>query len=95
VAQAPEELIGVKLMRHAFQPDTGRLTIPTADKGEREGAMNLFAGAIGYYKNPFSHRNVGIARAVQAASLILTANELYVTAKTHAALADARESASS
>ncbi len=53
--------------------------------------MHLFSGAIGYYKYPFSHRRVGIARAVQAASLILTANELYVTTKTHAALAEQRK----
>ena len=90
---SPDDLVGIPLMRKAFHPGNGPLTIPEAASAEREAAMHLFSGAIGYYKNPFSHRHVGIARAVQAASLILTANELYITAKTHAALAEQRRRA--
>jgi hypothetical protein len=91
VTNSPDDLVGVPLMRKAFHTENGPLTIPEAAPAEREAVQHLFSGAIGYYKNPFSHRRVGIARAVQAASLILTANELYITAKTHAALAEKRK----
>ena len=95
VTNSPNDLVGIPLMRKAFHPENGHLTIPEAAAAEREAVMHLFSGAIGYYKNPFSHRKVGIAKAVQAASLILTANELYVTAKTHAALAEKRKAGQS
>jgi len=49
-----------------------------------EAASNIFAGAMGYYKNAFSHRIVGLSQAVQAASLILFANQLIAQADLHA-----------
>ena len=45
-------LLGVKLMRAAFAPETGPLTDPNMDRGEQVGRMELFAGAIASYKNP-------------------------------------------
>ena len=53
-----DNLIGVKLMREAFAPETGQLTDTSAEGGERVGRMELFAGAIASYKNPHSHRDV-------------------------------------
>ena len=41
------EHIGTALMRRAFSVDDGPLTDMTAEKGERVGRMELFAGAIG------------------------------------------------
>jgi uncharacterized protein (TIGR02391 family) len=76
----PDDLVGVQLMRTAFHSETGPLRFPEAEKGEREGMAHLFAGAIATFKNPFSHRAVKISRAVQAASLILFANELLASA---------------
>lgn len=89
----PDDAVGVKLMRQAFHPKNGPLTIPENVAAEREAAQHLFAGAIGYYKNQFSHRVVGISDAVRAASLILMANELYLTAKAHTLLAEQRKAA--
>ena len=43
----PQTLIGVDLMRKAFHPNDGRLTIPGDASGERQAIMDLFAGAIG------------------------------------------------
>lgn len=52
--------IGVKLMREAFKPGSGPLRQKALDGvvAEQEAEQNLFAGAIGYYKNPGSHRDV-------------------------------------
>jgi uncharacterized protein (TIGR02391 family) len=52
--------IGAPLMRRAFDPTNGPLTRMTDPMAEREALSNLFAGAIGSYKNPHSHRNVAI-----------------------------------
>jgi uncharacterized protein (TIGR02391 family) len=46
----PSHLIGVALMRKAFDPKNGPLTDTDAEEGEREARSALFAGAIGSYK---------------------------------------------
>lgn len=48
-------------MREAFNQDRGPLRDPAADGGERVARMELFAGAIGSFKNPHSHRDVNLA----------------------------------
>ena len=66
--------IGTDLMRRAFGK-TGPLTDAEAPEAEREALANLFAGAIGSYKNPHSHRNVTID-AAEAAEIIVLASHL-------------------
>lgn len=70
----PADLIGVHLVRQAF-----RLERPLADGNlptpEQEGMMHLFAGAIGLYKNPQSHRYVPTL-AEEAAEVIMFASQL-------------------
>jgi uncharacterized protein (TIGR02391 family) len=68
--------IGVPLMRKAFDPENGPLTDKATEKGEREARSSLFAGAIGSYKNPHSHRNVALDDPDEAAEIILLANHL-------------------
>ncbi len=68
--------IGVALMRTAFNPDNGPLTDKNTDKGERVARMELFASAIGTYKNPSSHREVDFADPKEAADIIHIANQL-------------------
>ena len=70
-----DSLLGVKLMREAFR-DNGPLADMNADAGERVGRMELFAGAIGSYKNPHSHRDVDLDDPVEAIEIILLANHL-------------------
>jgi uncharacterized protein (TIGR02391 family) len=50
--------LGTKLMRKAFDVETGPLTDKTAEPAERQALSDLFVGAIGTYKNPHSHRDV-------------------------------------
>ncbi len=68
--------IGVPLMRKAFNPTNGILTDKSADAGEQTARMELFAGAIGMYKNPSSHRDITFADPKEAADIIHMANQL-------------------
>ena len=69
-------LFGVKLMREAFNVDKGPLTDLALEVPEREALLALFAGAIGWFKNPQSHKNVGVSDAREAIETILFANRL-------------------
>lgn len=63
------------LMRRAFHPDTGPLRDATWVAGERDAEMALFAGAIGFAKNPASHRDVDVP-PLEATRLIVFAAHL-------------------
>lgn len=67
--------IGVPLMRKAFDEATGPLTDPNALGAEKQALSHLFAGAIGSYKNPSSHRRVRIGPQ-EAAEMIVLASHL-------------------
>lgn len=67
---------GVDLMRVAFRPDTGPLTDKTQPRAEQEALMHLFAGAIGSYKNPHSHRTVTITDPSEAQQMVVLASHL-------------------
>lgn len=66
---------GVHLMRQAFHAQDGPLTDANQPPAEKDATHQLFAGAIGLYKNPHSHRNVSVA-ADEAAELIIFASHL-------------------
>ena len=67
--------IGVSLMRKAFDKNNGKLTDMSQHDSEREAKAHLFAGAIGLYKNPSSHRDVEIT-AENAVEIIIIASHL-------------------
>jgi uncharacterized protein (TIGR02391 family) len=75
-SRLPSELVGVSLMREAFKPTSGPLADHTAEKGEQEAQSALFAGAIGSYKNPQSHRDVNLDSPLDALEIIMLANHL-------------------
>ena len=75
-SQLGASIIGVKLMRAAFNPENGPLTDMAVEGGERVGRMELFAGAIASYKNPYSHRDVNLDDPAEAIEVILLANHL-------------------
>ncbi len=72
----PDDRVGTKLMRDAFNPETGPLTDPNLVLAEREAEAHLFSGAIGYAKNPAGHRDFEVT-AVEAAQLIIFASYLF------------------
>lgn len=63
-------------MRKAFDPKGGPLTDLNQEKGEREALSHLFAGAIGSYKNPHSHRTVTITDPKEAQEMVMLASHL-------------------
>ena len=77
-ALAPEHKteLGVNLMRKAFHPENGPLTDDTQVSGERQAVSDLFAGAIGCFKNPSSHRDVDFSDPAEVAELIMLADQL-------------------
>lgn len=66
--------IGVTLMRKAFG-EAGPLADGAAPKAEQQALSDLFAGAIGSYKNPHSHRSV-VIDAAEAVEMIVLASHL-------------------
>ncbi|MEP9354880.1 TIGR02391 family protein [Xanthobacter sp. KR7-65] len=68
--------LGIALMRRAFDKNAGPLRDVNAPEGEREARAHFFAGAIGSYKNPHSHRNVALDDPDEAAEIIMLANHL-------------------
>ena len=74
--------LGADLMRKAFDPsDTpkdnrGKLTNLAHPLGEREALAHLFAGAIGSYKNPHSHRTVNLDDPAEAREQVMLASHL-------------------
>lgn len=75
-ASGLQSLLGVALMRQAFHPENGPLTDKNTEGGEREARAALFAGAIGSYKNPHSHRDVPLDDPNEAFETIMLANHL-------------------
>lgn len=68
--------IGTQLMRKAFDKATGPLTDMQQPEAEREALAHLFAGAIGSYKNPHSHRTVTIRDRAEAQEMVVLASHL-------------------
>jgi len=65
-------------MRKAFHPETGPLADNDTLPAEREALMHLFAGAIGSYKNPHSHRRVKIEPKESVEMIVLASHLLAI-----------------
>lgn len=78
-AKLKPEDIGTSLMRKAFNRDNGALADKNLPEAEREAVANLFAGAIGTFKNPQSHRYAAVTSPEEAMEMIMIANYLLRT----------------
>lgn len=76
--QAPE-IVGTDLMRKAFGGPLAPTHLP---KAEQDSLGHLFAGAIGWFKNPISHRHVGIGQIDYAVQSLMFASHLVYLAET-------------
>ncbi len=73
---AGNDEIGTKLARHALDPKSGPLADHHLEFAEREAISHLFAGALGAFKNPTSHRIVDFDDPALAADAVLLADLL-------------------
>jgi uncharacterized protein (TIGR02391 family) len=77
----PQDIVGTDLMRKAFG---GKLAPEHLPKAEQESLSHIFAGAIGWFKNPLSHRHVGINQIHYAVQTLMFASHLlYLTETMH------------
>lgn len=83
-AGLPESLLGTDLMRRAFHPNDGELTDSNRHPSEQQAVSDLFAGAIGLFKNPSSHRDVNWGDPGDCAELIYLADHLLRMVEKHA-----------
>jgi uncharacterized protein (TIGR02391 family) len=79
--------IGPALMRKAFDPKTGPLRDDSAIDIEKIAIADMFAGLIGAYKTPRSHRHV-VLDAAEAAEIIIFASHLLKIVDARAAKMD-------
>ena len=70
--------LGTKLIRGAFNAPNGRLTDTNLPEAEQQALSDLFAGAIGLYKNPHSHRHVSITAEEAVEIIMLASHLLYI-----------------
>jgi uncharacterized protein (TIGR02391 family) len=72
----PDREHGVPMIRKAFDKKTGPLKDEEQEEAEQEALAHLFAGAVGSYKNPHSHRNVPMNDAAEAHEIVVLASHL-------------------
>lgn len=89
-ASLSDKLVGVPLMRTAFHIDSGKLADKKRHEGERQATSDLFAGAIGLFKNPSSHRDVNWEDPIECVELIYLANHLLRLVERHKQAEDSK-----
>lgn len=86
--------VGVPLMRAAFGVPQGPLTDKATVPAEQQAMSDLFAGAIGSFKNPASHRSqAGIQPAEAVERIMLASHLLRIIEERKAAQAQASAAA--
>jgi uncharacterized protein (TIGR02391 family) len=71
----PATMIGTSLMRAAFGTG-GPLADVSLVTSEQEATAHLFAGAIGLFKNPTSHRSGAVSKPEDVVALVMLADYL-------------------
>ncbi len=77
-AHLPADIVGAALINRAFKPDKPILRYSKIE-AEQESIMSLLRGMIQVFKNPQSHRFVGVQSKTECLSvLLMCSNLLYV-----------------
>ncbi len=77
-AHLPADIVGAALINRAFKPDKPLLRYSKIE-AEQEGMMSLLRGMIQVFKNPQSHRFVGVQNKEECLSaLLMCSNLLHV-----------------
>ena len=71
----PNHMVGADLMAQAFRGDKP-LLLYSEVKAEQEGMMSLLRGLIQVYKNPQSHRFVGVQNKSECLGILLMCSNL-------------------
>lgn len=74
-SKVSEDVVGANLIAKAFRPDDP-LLVYSPIKAEQEGMMALLRGMIMVYKNPQSHRFVGLQNASECLGVLLMCSSL-------------------
>lgn len=74
-AHLPDDSVGAPLMAEAFKPDKPLLRY-SKTRAEQEGLMSLLRGIIQVFKNPQSHRFVGVQNKADCLGLLLVCSSL-------------------
>ena len=64
-----------QFMRKAFHPENGNLKDANQTADEKQATSDLFAGAMGLYRNPHAHQNISVT-AEEAVEIIIFASHL-------------------
>jgi uncharacterized protein (TIGR02391 family) len=80
-ARLTADNVGTALMRSAFDARKGSLSDKRMPTAEREAMAHLFAGSIGLYKNPCSHRDVDLDFADTFEMVLLASHLLKIVDK--------------
>lgn len=75
-ARLSDSDLGTELMRKAFDKERGPLADKSTLPSEREATAHLFAGAVGLFKNPNSHRKIELRDAAEAVEMLMLATHL-------------------
>ena len=77
-ARLSKDVVGAALITRAFKPDKPILRYSNIE-ADQEGMMSLLRGIIQVFKNPHSHRFVGVQNKEECLSvLLMCSNLLYV-----------------
>lgn len=77
-AKLDASFVGTNLMRKAFDPSNGPLTNKHAVPAEKEALAHLFAGVVGYLRNPSGHRDVAVSEQEAIYTMVIASQLLSI-----------------
>lgn len=81
--KADSDEVGVRLIRKAYHPETGKHTNYNLPTSERESFVNYISGSFGFYKNPSSHRDIELDYISTFERLVVASSLLKIIVKSN------------